>query len=69
MRTVCDQVEELAESHDFAALSRSGYAGEIWMLVDFVDVVVHLFSAEARRFYDLDSLWGDAQRVDWEKMD
>ena len=30
-----------------------------------VDVVIHLFSQDARMFYDLDSLWGDAKRVEW----
>jgi ribosomal silencing factor RsfS len=30
-----------------------------------VDVVVHVFNQDARMFYDLDNLWGDAQRVDW----
>jgi ribosome-associated protein len=32
-----------------------------WTLIDYSNVVVHLFDAEARRFYDLESLWGDAQ--------
>ena len=36
------------------------------MLLDCVDVVVHVFSDEARRFYDLDGLWGDAKRVAWD---
>jgi ribosome-associated protein len=36
-----------------------------WLLVDFVDVVVHLFDREHRAYYDLDGLWGDAPRVDW----
>jgi hypothetical protein len=35
------------------------------MLIDFVDVVVHVFNQEARSFYDLDALWGDAKKVEW----
>jgi ribosome-associated protein len=66
MRTVCDEIRELGETCNFHSLSRSGYDGESWILVDFVDVVVHLFSHEARLFYDLDALWGDAPRVAWE---
>ncbi|MFO8014959.1 MAG: ribosome silencing factor [Phycisphaerae bacterium] len=38
-----------------------------WILVDYVDVVVHVFSADSRSYYDLDLLWGDAPRVDWQK--
>jgi len=38
-----------------------------WLLVDYVDVVVHVFSADSRSYYDLELLWGDAPRVDWRK--
>jgi ribosome-associated protein len=65
MRTVCDEVEELGEPRLFKALSRAGYEGDHWILVDFVDVVVHLFNGEARVFYDLENLWGDGKRIEW----
>jgi ribosome-associated protein len=65
MRSVCDEVEEIGEPRDYRALSRSGYEGDHWMLIDFVDVVVHVFSGDARMFYDLDNLWGDAKKVEW----
>jgi ribosome-associated protein len=35
--------------------------------VDYVDVVLHVFSADARTYYDLENLWGDAKRVAWEE--
>jgi ribosome-associated protein len=44
-----------------------GEHSDNWMLVDFVDVVVHLFDPDARSYYDLDSLWGDAPRIPWER--
>ncbi len=65
MRAVCDEIEELGSPRGHKALSRNGYDGEQWMLIDFVDVVVHVFSQEARQFYDLDGLWGDAEPVEW----
>ena len=65
MRTVGDEIQELAEPKGYTALTRSGYDGEQWMLYDFVDVIVHVFNDESRRFYDLENLWGDARRVDW----
>lgn len=65
MRTVVDEIDELGASRDFKPLSRSGYEGETWILTDFVDVIVHVFNDEARHYYDLDSLWGDAKLVEW----
>lgn len=35
-----------------------------WILADFVDVIVHLFDARSREYYDLEGLWGDAPRID-----
>jgi ribosome-associated protein len=65
MRSVSEEIAELGEKQNFAALSQSGQEGESWMLTDFVDVVVHLFSPDARQYYDLDGLWGDAKRIEW----
>ena len=65
MRTVCEEIEETGEPDGFKAISRAGYEGANWILTDFVDVVIHLFSEEARLFYDLDNLWADGKRVDW----
>jgi ribosome-associated protein len=65
MRSVCDDLAELAQQRGDRALSDNGLEGESWMLIDFVHVVVHVFSQEARQFYDLDSLWGDAKRIEW----
>lgn len=65
MRTVVDEIGELGEKQDFAPHTSSGTEGESWMLLDCIDVVVHVFSTDARQFYDLDNLWGDAKRIDW----
>jgi len=66
MRSVCDDVEELGEPMGYKALARAGYDGETWILADFVHVVVHVFSAEARGYYDLDNLWGDGEKINWQ---
>lgn len=65
MRSVADEIAEFGEEHNFAPLTVSGQEGETWILLDCIDVVVHVFSAEARQYYDLDGLWGDAKRVEW----
>lgn len=67
MRSVCDEIAELGEQKNQRALSISGYEAETWILADFVTVIVHLFSAEARLHYDLENLWGDAPRLEWKK--
>ena len=41
-----------------------GHRGGTWVLLDFSSVVVHIFNEEARKFYDLERLWGDAQEED-----
>lgn len=66
MRTVVDEIEEMGAAIDQKAIARSGYEGESWIVLDFVDVIVHVFSDEARMFYDLDNLWGDAKRIAWQ---
>jgi ribosome-associated protein len=65
MRTVCDEAAELGGLRGQRALSISGYESETWILADFVTVIVHLFSTQARGYYDLENLWGDAPRIDW----
>jgi ribosome-associated protein len=64
MKTVCDEVEEIAEAQNWKAFSRVGDDSASWTCIDFIDVVVHVFSQDARAFYDLDSLWGDAKKVE-----
>lgn len=67
MKTVMEEVEELAPQRGMGCMGRSGYDGTSWLLCDLVDVVVHVFDQEARMFYDLESLWGDARRVEWKQ--
>ena len=71
MRTVCQELEEIASQRGEHALGTDGIEGPGaetggggWMLIDFVNVVVHVFTQDARAFYDLDSLWGDAKKVE-----
>jgi len=60
-------VEETGAEIDFEVF-RSNIKGEdtTWIVLDFVDVVVHLFTEETRAHYDLEMMWGDAPRVDWD---
>ena len=66
MKSSANEIEELGDERGYGPLARTGLEGETWMLVDFVDVVFHVFSVEARLYYDLDNLWGDARFIDWQ---
>ena len=67
MRTVADDVSEAGRLMDYNRFGRAGYEQGRWILLDFVNVVLHLFDQEYRSYYDLELLWGDAKRVDWKK--
>jgi ribosome-associated protein len=56
-------VDELVAQHGHRSLSVEGLPQANWVLIDLVDVVVHVFLEDARALYDLDGLWMDAQRV------
>jgi ribosome-associated protein len=63
LKAVVDRIEErLREDHDRKPLRREGTASSGWMLLDFGDLVCHLFSAEQRDFYALERLWADVPR-------
>ena len=66
MKTVADDLEEFGGKAGNPLLSRAGDAGTSnWIAIDFFDVVIHVFDQEGRMYYDLDGLWGDAPRIDW----
>ncbi|MBI4580223.1 MAG: ribosome silencing factor [Planctomycetes bacterium] len=66
MRAIADQVEAHGLTVGQRVYGRSGYENATWLLIDYVDVVLHLFDAERRQYYDLELLWGDAPRIDWQ---
>lgn len=69
MKSAADDLQELGQERHNRALSRVGDDSGQWIVVDFVDVVAHVFSKDARAYYDLDNLWGDAKPVEWEKKE
>ncbi len=67
MRTVAEDVISRGKALGHKAWHVAGMEAGDWILVDFVDVVVHVFSEEQRRYYDLEMIWGAAPRVRWRK--
>lgn len=65
-RTVIEAIEEAAKVELGRSPVRSeGLREQQWMLLDFGDVVVHVFVGEVRDFYEIERLYSDAARVDW----
>ena len=64
VKTLCDYAEYTMEQLGEPMLGREGHRGNSWELLDFGSVVVHVFTEEARKFYDLERLWADAEAVD-----
>lgn len=69
MASVLDHVMTHAKEAGQGIFGRSADEGRTWLLADFVDVVVHLFEPNTRAHYDLEMLWGDAERVAWQRPD
>jgi len=66
-RTIVEEVEKACRDLSVKPVRREGDGEGIWVLLDFVDVVVHVFREEERDFYDLERLWSDAPTVEWEE--
>ena len=56
-------VDEHLHKHGTNSVAMEGLPAARWVLIDFVDVVIHVFLSEARTLYDLDGLWLDARRI------
>ncbi|WP_437960848.1 ribosome silencing factor [Sorangium sp. So ce119] len=63
VHAIATGLEEATRKHNVAPLSMEGLAAATWVLIDFGDVVVHVFQEETRRLYDIEGLWIDAGRV------
>ncbi|MGD8786867.1 MAG: ribosome silencing factor [Phycisphaerales bacterium] len=63
MRSVANEICDIARKQKMQRFGRAGYEQARWILLDYVDVVIHLFDGEYRDYYDLELLWGDAKRL------
>ncbi len=64
IKAMSDACEEAMEKNGERVHHIEGHRGGTWLLMDFSSVVVHIFTDEARKFYDLERLWGDAEQMD-----
>lgn len=67
VRTIAEEVEEKVRlAGEGSPIRTEGLDDLTWVLLDYGDVVVHVFLQETREFYDLERLWGDVPRLSWE---
>ena len=64
VKAISDEVEKRLRDEGVHSWHREGYNALNWVLLDYVDVVVHIFKKDARQFYNLEKLWGDAPAVE-----
>ena len=68
-RALADYLTEEFSRQDERPLRVEGYREGGWILVDYGDVVVHLFTQDQRSFYNLEKLWADARLISWQDID
>jgi ribosome-associated protein len=67
VRTICDEIEAaLKREGEGAPRNTEGLGDASWVLLDYGDLVVHVFLAETREYYALERLWTDAPRIAWQ---
>jgi ribosome-associated protein len=64
VQAIADEVELRLKAADLRPAHVEGYKQAEWVLLDYVDFVVHVFSEKARKFYDLERLWKSARRLE-----
>lgn len=68
IRAMVDNVEEELQKAGYAVKQREGYGSGNWVLMDFGDIIVHVFDKENRLFYDLERIWRDGKTIEIESL-
>jgi len=67
VQALCDNVEEKMEEDGYKIHHKEGFRNGRWILLDYYDVIIHIFYEEERKFYNLERLWVDAKTVSVEE--
>lgn len=60
VKAIADEIDKSLRDEGIKCWHKEGYMALSWVLLDYVDVVVHVFKKDAREFYNIEKLWGDA---------
>ena len=67
LKAIAGEIEtRLREDHSIRAVAVDGFPASQWIVLDYLQVVIHIFHRDKRAFYSLEDLWGDAPRLQWE---
>jgi len=64
VKTFADEVEHKLSERGLAPRRTEGYKGADWIVLDYIDVVFHIFYKDTREYYDLERLWSDGEEID-----
>lgn len=64
VKAMADEVEYRLDNIGYSVSHIEGHRSNSWILLDYVDIIVHVFSEEAREYYDLERLWQDGKEID-----
>lgn len=68
IQALSDEVEEILGRAGYPLRQKEGYHNANWVLLDFGDIIIHIFDKENRLFYDLERLWFDGKTIDIEEL-
>lgn len=66
VKAIADEIDKALRDEGIKCWHKEGYIALSWVLLDYVDVVVHIFKKETREFYNIEKLWGDAPSTEIE---
>jgi ribosome-associated protein len=67
LKAIANEIEtRLKEDYAIRPVAIDGFPASQWIVLDYLQVVVHVFHRDKRAFYSLENLWGDAPQLDWE---
>jgi len=66
LKAIAGEIEARLKDDKIRPAAVDGFPASQWIVLDYLQVVVHVFHREKRAFYSLEDLWGDAPRLAWE---
>ncbi|MFO7445391.1 MAG: ribosome silencing factor [Ignavibacteriaceae bacterium] len=66
VKAIADEIDKTLRDEGTRLWHKEGYQALSWVLIDYVDVIVHVFKKESREYYNIEKLWGDAPTFDIE---
>ena len=69
VKAIADNVQDALTEYEIEPRSKEGYDTQTWILLDYGDIMVHVFNEETRGFYNLEKLWKDAPYVDVDTLE